>query len=95
MARKGQKFNSYTSEFRYKVVMERIKEGKSYRFLGKKYGISNKTVETWVRKYKKQGNLLERKRGRPKETEEANYKEKYEILKKFLESLEEVEHEKK
>ena len=95
MARKGQEFNSYTSEFRYKVVMERIKEGKSYRYLGEKYDISKKTVETWVRKYKKQGNLLEQKRGRPKETEEANYKEKYEILKKFLESLEEVEQEKK
>ena len=95
MARKGQEFNSYTSEFRYKVVMERIKEGKSYRYLGEKYGISKKTVETWVRKYKKQGNLLEQKRGRPKETEEANYKEKYKILKKFLESLEEGEQEKK
>lgn len=95
MARKGQVFNSYTSEFRHKVVMERIKKGSSYRYLGEKYNISKKTVEMWVRKYKKQGNLDEQKRGRPKETEESNYKEKYEILKKFLESLEEVEREKK
>lgn len=95
MARKGQLFKSYTDEFRNKVVMEHIKERKSYRYLGEKYSISKKTVETWVRRYKKQGDLITLKRGRPKQSEETNYKEKYEILKKFLEYLEEVEQEKK
>lgn len=95
MAKKGQKFNNYTSEFRHTVAMEKIKKGKSYSYLSEKYGISKKTIGTWVRKYKKQGNLDEQKRGRKKQTKEANYKEKYEILKKFLESLEEGEQEKK
>lgn len=95
MARKGQKFNKYSMEFMMKVTMEHIKEGKSCRDLGDKHNISRKTVETWVRRYKIQGNLIEKAKGRPKQSEETNYKEKYEILKKFLESLEEVEREKK
>lgn len=95
MAKKGQKFNNYTSEFRHTVVMEKIKEGKSYSYLAEKYNISKKTIGTWFRKYKKQGNLDEQKRGRTKQTEEANYKEKYEVLKKFLESLEGGEQGKK
>ena len=95
MAKKGQKFKKYTTEFRDKVVKEKITEGKSYTSLGEKYGISKKTVETWFRRYKKQGHLIEKKKGRPKQSEETNYKEKYEILKKFLESLEEVEQGKK
>jgi len=94
MAKKGQKFNKYTTEFRNKVVMENVDQGKSYTSLGEKYNISKKTVETWVRRYKKQGHLIEKKKGRPKQSEETNYKEKYEILKKFLESLEGVEQEK-
>jgi|LGVF01.2.fsa_nt_gb hypothetical protein len=36
MAKKGQKFNKYTTEFRSKVVMENINQGKSYTSLGKK-----------------------------------------------------------
>ena len=95
MAKKGQKFKKYSEEFRYKVTLENIQEGKTCRFLGEKYNISKKTVETWVRKYRKLGHLQEQERGRPKETEESNYKEKYEILKKFLKSLEEGKQEKK
>ena len=95
MASKGQKFSKYSEEFRTKVTMEHINNGKSCRYLGKKHNISIKTVETWVRKYKSQGHLIDQKRGRPKVTEDTNYKEKYEILKKFLESLEGGEQEKK
>lgn len=95
MAKKGQKFNEYTEEFRLKVTMEHIDTGKTCRYLGEKYNISKKTVETWVRRYRRQGHLAEQERGRPKQDEGTNYKEKYEILKKFLESLEEGEQEKK
>ncbi len=95
MAKKGQKFNVYTSEFRHKVVMEKITKGTSYSTLGRKYNMSWQTIDSWVRKYKRQGHLEEQKRGKPKQSDETNYKEKYEILKKFLESLEEVEQEKK
>ena len=95
MAKKGQKFKVYTPEFKQKVVMEKITKGTSYSTLGRKYNMSWQTIDGWVRKYKKQGYLEKGKRGRPKQSEEVNYKEKYEILKKFLESLEEVEQEKK
>lgn len=95
MASKGQKFNKYSEEFRNKVTLEHINQGKSCRYLGGKYNVSSNTIETWVKKYKKKGHLAEEKRGRPKVTEETNYKEKYEILKKFLESLEGGEQEKK
>ncbi|MBU0976754.1 transposase [Patescibacteria group bacterium] len=95
MAKKGQKFEKYTPEFRHKVVMEKINKGTSYSTLGKKYKMSWKTIDSWVRKYKRQGHLEEQKRGRPNQSEEVDYKEKYEILKKFLESLEEGEQEKK
>jgi transposase-like protein len=95
MAKKGQKFNKYEPEFRIKVLNEYLKEGKSMRSLSRKYDISWKTIQTWVRKHKNNGDVAADNRGRPKESEEANYKEKYEILKKYLEFLEEVEQEKK
>ena len=95
MAKKGQKFKEYTPEMRHKVVNEKLKEGKSYSYLEKKYDVSRKTIETWCRKYKRKGDLTEDNRGRPKQSEETNYKEKYEILKKYLEFLGEVEQEKK
>jgi len=94
MAKKGQKFKEYSEEFRLQVIKENIEEKKSSRYLSKKYGIPRGTVDTWVYQYKHSG-PIRKKRGRPKQSEETNYKEKYEILKKFLESLEGGEQEKK
>jgi len=58
MAKKGQKFNKYSNEFRDKIINEYFSgnSGGSI-YLGKKYNISNYTIDTWIRKYKKQGNL--------------------------------------
>jgi len=94
MAKKGQEFKTYTEEFRTKVIEENSKEGKSSYFLSRKYEIPKGTVDTWIYQSKRNG-LKRKKRGRHKRSEETNYKEKYEILKKFLGSLEEVEQEKK
>jgi len=94
MAKKGQEFKSYTEEFRTTVIKENSKEGKSAGSLSRKYGIPKGTVDTWIYQSKHNG-LKRKKRGRHKRSDETNYKEKYEILKKFLKSLEEVEHEKK
>ena len=55
------------------------------RVLSKKYNISYKTINTWIDKYKRQGNLendINHNRGRKKE-ENIDYKERYEILKKY------------
>jgi transposase len=89
------KENKKSLEVRLAAVHEKINEGKSYTYLAKKYRVSWKTVETWVRIYKRDGSLDVKKKGKPRNEENADYKEKYEILKKFQEFLEEVDQEKK
>ena len=83
MASKGQKFNQYTPEFRNDIVSQHLNENKSYGYLAKTFGISKKTIETWVRKYKQGNSLMLDNRGRPKKVEDIDYKEKYEILKNY------------
>jgi transposase len=95
MARKGIKQNSYTQKLIDKVIHEQEQEGKTANYLSKKYGIPKGTIDTWGYKKRKRGTTKRKKRGRKKQDDSANYKEKYEILKKYLEFLEEVEHEKK
>lgn len=85
MAKKGQKFNKYTEEFKLNIVKEYEKgESGGSMNLGKKYGISYRTIDTWIYKYRKQGHLsnMHKNSGRPKE-ENIDYKERYEILKKY------------
>jgi len=95
MANKGQKFEKYDLNLRLKIVHEKINEGKSYKYLADKYGMSWKTIETWVRIFRRDGSLDMRKKGKPKQDKNTDYKEKYEILKKFQEFLGEVDREKK
>ena len=58
MAKKGQKFNTYTEEFKIKIVEEYEKgESGGSVNLGKKYNISYRTIDTWIYKYRKQGHL--------------------------------------
>ena len=85
MASKDQKFNKYDLEFKLKIIKER-NEGKSYRYLSEKYNIPQGTIKTWVHKIKQDGALGIKQKGRPKESE-TNYKERYEILKKFQDFL--------
>lgn len=85
MAKKDQKFKKYDDEFKYKILNEYLSGNGGSKSLAKKYNISSNTIDTWLRKYKKQGNLnndIYHKRGRPKE-ENIDYKERYEILKKY------------
>ena len=94
MAKKGQKFKKVLIEQRLAAVKEKLEEGKSYNYLGEKYGVSKRTVETWVRIYKRDGGLDLKQKGRPKGLK-IDYKERYEILKKFLTFLEEDEPDKR
>ncbi len=76
----------YTDEIKNKILQEYLdgKNGGS-KTLAKKYNISFHTIDDWIYKYKKQGNLdndINHKRGRKKDNE-IDYKEKYEILKKY------------
>lgn len=86
MAKLGQKFNKYPDELRIKIVKEYLSgEHGGAINLGKKYNISHRTIDTWIYKYKRQGNLdndIKHKRGRKKE-DSIDYKERYEILKNY------------
>ena len=95
MASKGQKFKKVASEERLKIVKVKIDEGKSYQYLADQYGMPNKTIESWVRIYKRDGGEDVLKKGRMSEKEESDYKTRYEILKKYLDYLKEVRQEKK
>ena len=95
MASKGQKIKKVALEERIRIVKEKINGGKSYQYLADRYDISRKTIETWVYIYRRDGGLDIKKKGRMSEKEKADYKTRYEILKKYLDYLKEVEQEKK
>ena len=88
MASKGQKFDKYSEKFKNEVYNAYI-SGKygGYRNVAKKYNIPNNTLNTWIRKYRKQGNLendINHKRGHHKKPVSLeDWKERYEILKKY------------
>jgi transposase-like protein len=84
MASKGQKFNRYDPEFREMILKEYFEDHNGgAKYLAKKYGISYHTIETWIKKRKKPELFHEGgKRGRPRDSE-VDWKERYEILKKF------------
>ena len=92
--RKNKKYDDY--ELKEKIIKEKILEGKSYPHLSKKYDIPEGTITTWVYQYRKNnGKIVKQKRGVKKQDETIDYKERYEILKKYLEFLEEVDQGKK
>jgi len=95
MAKKGQQFQKHELDIILRIVNEKINEGKSYGYLSERYNIKEGTIKTWVYQYRKEGTLGTKKRGRPTSEENVDYKEKYEILKGYLEFLEEVDQEKK
>ena len=76
----------YSTEFKQKIIDE-YKSGKSggYKRVAQKYGLSDDTVYHWVLKDRKQGNqenIPYKRIGRTKK-ENIDYKERYEILKKY------------
>lgn len=83
MASKGQKLNKYTAELKEKILNEYFAGEGSVRSLGEKYNISYKTIDTWIYKFNHPELVKHEKKGRPKTNEEIDYKERYEILKKY------------
>ena len=94
MARKGQKFNKHTPEFKKKILNEYYNEGGGYKSLGRKYSISWHTIEGWVKKSKNGIDVsIDHHKGRSGRPRSGNltiedYKERYEILKKYQAFLE-------
>ena len=75
----------YSEELKNEIIAKFLNEGKSLNSLEKEYNISYKSIFNWIRKYRKNGtvqNDINHKRGRPKEID-IDYKERYEILKKY------------
>ena len=84
MAKKGQKFNKYTEELKLEIVNKYLNNQGSPRSLANEYNISYRSIENMIYTYKRQGHLhdMSKNKGRKKE-ENIDYKERYEILKKY------------
>ena len=79
----------FSDDIKNEIIKKYINHEASLGGLEKEYGISYKTIFNWLRKYRKNGtvdNDIDHKRGRPKETN-IDYKERYEILKKYQEFI--------
>ena len=88
MVNKGQKHKKYTKEMKEEILKRYQEESVPAPTLGKEYGIPTNTIKNWVYKTQKGINVLvdhrELNPGRPKKEEkEMDYKERYEILKKY------------
>lgn len=84
MASQGQKFKKYSLEEKENIIQE-YNKGISSKYLEEIYGISNNTIRHWKYKLRKLGTLKNQKKGRTSETSltKEDWKERYEILKKY------------
>ena len=84
MAKKGQKFRRYTKEFKEKVLAEYFNGEGGYKSLSEKYDVPFQTINTWIDtvRYPHRHLGTGQKRGKPKDSE-TDWKERYEILKKY------------
>ena len=88
MAKKGQKFKNYPSNIKLEVVSKAL-DGRGYRSIARDYpDISANTIRNWVKKAKNNIDVTKDDRGshgRPKTKNLTleDYKERYEILKKY------------
>ena len=86
MAKKGQKFKKYSDEIKQQIILD-LHKGISHKYISKKYNIPLGTIDTWASKLYYPVNYpgYGQKRGRPKATNltKEDWKERYEILKKY------------
>ena len=85
MAKKGQKFNKYSYELKMEIINKYLNGDGGYSSLSKDYNIPFKTIDTWIYQFKHKNNDMKDKsylKGQRKE-ENIDYKERYEILKKY------------
>ncbi len=95
MASEGKKQRRYDQAMKMIVVQSHIIDRVSYGELAKRYGVPYGTVSTWVHQFHEHGAVPSDQHGRPGPDAEIDYKEKYEILKKFLAFCEKVDRLKK
>ena len=89
MASKGQKFKKYSTELKNKILKEYLDGLGGECSLAKKYGIPRETIKNSIRKFENGIDIRTDHRkggsGRPKTKNLTleDYKERYEILKKY------------
>ncbi len=89
MASKGQKYKKYSPEFKEKILEEYFDGELCPKSLSNKYSVSIKTIWNWITKAKHNIDVMVDHRldhsGRPKTKNLTleDYKERYEILKKY------------
>ena len=84
MALKGQKFNKYSNDLKQEI-MNKVKQGMSIRYVAKQYNIPSGTIFTWTDKKNHPEKVTGFKKGRGTESNltKEDWKERYEILKKY------------
>ena len=88
MAKKNQKFRKYSPELKEKILKEYLDGLGGECSLAKKYNVPRETIKNWIRKLEKGIDVSKDGRGctgRPKTKNLTleDYKERYEILKKY------------
>ena len=92
MARKGTKFKTYSPELKKQIIKEYFDGQGGSRNLGHKYQIPYQTIKNWIEKAKCNLDFTVDNRGRnskgkrklkSKNLTLEDYKERYEILKKY------------
>jgi transposase-like protein len=85
MATKGQKFNKYSYELKMEIINKYMDGEGGLTSLANEYNIPRKTIDSWIYQFIHKNNDMKDKsylKGRKKE-ENIDYKERYEILKKY------------
>ena len=94
MATKGQKFMKVPDDLKRQILKEYYDGSGGTHALGKKYNVSRHTIDTWIYSQKKGIDIFANNKigrnGRPrtKDLTIEDYKERYEILKKYQAFLE-------
>lgn len=88
MAKKDQRFRKYSPELKEKILKEYLDGLGGECSLARKYNIPRETIKNWIRKLEKGIDISKDGRGckgRPKTKNLTleDYKERYEILKKY------------
>jgi transposase len=91
MANKGQVFQEVPLETKLYILKLYFEEGRLANTLAREYEVSVKTIGDWIKIYKRDWGLDVQRRGRQGSQNQEDFKERYEILKKFTAYLKEVD----
>lgn len=83
MASKGQKFRKYPLELKEAILKEYFNGENGCESLSKKYGVNRKTIVSWICNIKNGKSSNPRGRPKTKNLTLEDYKERYEIVKKY------------